>query len=120
MMELAFDITESFNQDMLLLSAAEKKVVKKQINNVSQSLLNGQTAFKENASIPYIFNLKGGLDSSLFMIRADNDHRIIAAIDDDPIFEKVSLTLFRVVDKNGAEKVYKEVGEDIYKKLGLL
>ncbi|MFI5139028.1 MAG: hypothetical protein ACHQIM_14490 [Sphingobacteriales bacterium] len=45
-MELAFDITESFNQDMLLLSASEKEVVKKQINLVSQSLLNGQTAFK--------------------------------------------------------------------------
>jgi hypothetical protein len=119
-MELAFDITESFNRDMLLLSASEKEVVKKQINLVSQSLLNGQTAFKENSSIPYIFNLKGGLDSSLFLIRADKDHRIIAAVDDDPIFEKVSLTLFRIVDKKGAETVYREVGEDIYKKLGLL
>jgi hypothetical protein len=119
-MELAFDITESFKNDMLLLSADEKEVVKQQINHVSQSLLNGQTAFKENSSIPYIFNLKGGLDSSLFMIRADEDHRIIAAVDDDPIFERVSLTLFRVVNKNGAENIYREVGEDIYKKLGLL
>jgi hypothetical protein len=54
------------------------------------------------------------------MIRADEDHRIIAAVDDDPIFERVSLTLFRVVNKNGAENIYREVGEDIYKKLGLL
>jgi hypothetical protein len=90
------------------------------INAVSQSLLNGKTAFKENSSIPYIFNLKGGLDSSLFLTKADRDHRIIAAVDEDPIFDKISLTLFRIVNKNTAEKVYREVGEDIYTKLGIL
>lgn len=119
-MELEFDITKSFNEDMSQLSSAQREQIGEQINVVSQSLLNGQTAFKENSSIPYIFNLKGGLDSSLFLIRADNDHRIVAAVDEDPIFDKISLTLFRIVDKDIAETVYKEVGEDIYKKLGIL
>jgi mRNA-degrading endonuclease RelE of RelBE toxin-antitoxin system len=119
-MELEFDITQSFNQDIKRLSSAQRKNIEKQINFVSQSLLNGQTAFKENSSIPYIFNLKGGLDSSLFLIKADQDHRIVAAVDEDPIYDKISLTLFRLVDKNKAESVYKEVGEELYKKSGIL
>lgn len=119
-MELEFDITRAFNEDMSHLSSDQKEKIGEQINVVSQSLLNGKTTFKENSSIPYIFNLKGGLDSSLFLIKADRDHRIIAAVDEDPIFDKILLTLFRIVDNNDAENVYKEVGKDIYTKLGIL
>lgn len=119
-MKLEFDITQSFNEDISELSDLQIEAVKKQINFVSQSLLNGQTAFKENSSIPYIFNLKDGLDSSLFLIRIDKDKRIVASVDEDPIFDKISLTLFRLVDKNQAENVYKQVGKDLYSKLGIL
>lgn len=119
-MELEFDITQSFNQDIARLSSSQRENIEKQINIVSQSLLNGKTAFKENSSIPYIFNLKGGLDSSLFLIRVDADNRMVAAVDEDPIFDKISLTLFRLVNKDKAEIVYKEVGEEIYSKLGIL
>jgi hypothetical protein len=119
-MELEFDITQSFSEDISRLSFPQRKNIEKQIDFISQSLLNGKTAFKENSSIPYIFNLKGGLDSSLFLIRADEDNRIIAAVDEDPIFDKISLTLFRLIDKNKAESIYKEVGEELYKKSGIL
>ena len=119
-MELNVDITHSFSEDMSYLSPAERETITTKINVVSQSLLNGKTDFKENSSVPYIFNLKGGLESSLFLIRTDQDYRIIAAVDEDPIFDKISVTLFRLVDKKKSEKIYKEVGEDIYKRLGIL
>ncbi|MEX8549402.1 MAG: hypothetical protein V5804_17510 [Mucilaginibacter sp.] len=119
-MELEFDITKPFDEDMARLSSAKREKIGNQIDIVSQSLLNGQTAFKENSSVPYIFNLKGGLESSLFLIKVDADNRIVAAVDEDPIFDKISLTLFRLIDKNKAENVYKEVGEEIYSKLGIL
>lgn len=119
-MELEFDITQSFNEDIAHLSSTQRENIREQINIVSQSLLNGKTVFKENSSILYIFNLKGGLDSSLFLIRVDQDNRVIAAVDEDPIFDKISLTLFRIVNKDKAEKIYKEVGEEIYSKLGIL
>ncbi len=119
-MEIEFDITQPFNEDVSKLSDLQREKVTNQINKISQSLLNGQTAFKENSSIPYIFNLKGGLDSSLFLIRVDQDKRVVAAVDEDPIFNKISLTLFRLIDNNQAENVYKEVGEALYSKLGIL
>ncbi len=119
-MELEFDITQSFSDDMGTLSERERSVVADQINLVSKSLLNGQTEFKENSSIPYIFNLKDGLDSSLYVIKADEDHRMIVSVDEDPVFDKISLTLFRLVGKESAEDVYKEIGENIYKGSGIL
>jgi len=94
--------------------------VKDKINLVSKSLMNGKTVFLENSSIPYLFNLKGGFESSLFLIKADQNNSIVASVDEDPIFDKISLTLFRLVDKNKAEQVYKEVGDEIYKKAGIL
>jgi len=119
-MELEFDITQSFSDDMANLSEQERGMIINQINLVSASLLNGQTAFKENSSIPYIFNLKFGLDSSLYVVKADQNNRIILAVDEDPIFDKISLTFFRLVDEADVEKIYKETGMHIYKGLGIL
>ena len=119
-MELEFDITQSFSDDMALLPSAQKERISAQINLVSKSLLNGQTAFRENSSIPYIFPLKDGLDSSLFVVKADDDKRMILAVDEDPVFDKISLTFFRLVEKSIAERIYKEVGQAIYKLSGIL
>ena len=119
-MELEFRITESFDQDMKGLSTDNQNKIKDKINFFSGSLLNGKATFMQNASMPYIFNLKGGLDSSLYLVRVDEDTRVIATVDDDPIFDKVSLTLFRLVNNKDAERVYKEVGEKLYKSNGVL
>jgi len=119
-MELEFDITQSFSNDMDHLPVGQRQNVSDQINLVSKSLLNGQTAFKENSSVPYIFNLKHGFDSSLYVVKADQNNRMIISIDEDPVFDKISLTFFRLVDKNEAEKTYKEVGENIYRGSGIL
>ncbi len=119
-MKLEFDITQSFSDDIGSLPKAQRKKIEEQINLVSKSLLNGQTEFKQNSSIPYIFNLKGGLESSLYVVRADQDNRMIVAVDEDPVFDKISLTFFRLVNKREAENTYKKVGEDIYKRLGIL
>jgi hypothetical protein len=119
-MELEYRITQSFDMDMQGLSADEQNKIKDKINFVSGSLLNGKSAFMQEASMPYIFNLKGALDSSLFLVRLDENNRMIASVDDDPIFDKVSLTLFRLVNLKDAEKIYKEVGEQLYKSNGVL
>lgn len=95
-------------------------MIKNEINLVSGSLLNGRGSFMEKASMPYIFNLKNGLDSSLYVVRINDKIRMVAAVDDDPIFDKVSLTMFRLVNGDEAEQAYKETGEQLYKSLGVL
>lgn len=119
-MHLEFDITQSFNEDLSHLSEDERNKIKDQINFVSSSLLNGKDAFFANASKPYLFNLKNGFESSLYVIKAHDNKRIVAAVDEDPLFDKLSFTLFRIVDKESSEQAYKEIGETIYKELGIL
>lgn len=119
-MQLEFDITQSFSDDMAHLTSSQRSNIVSQINLVSKSLLNGRTEFTRNSSIPYLFNLKGGMDSSLYLVRADEDKRMVVAVDEDPVFDKISLTFFRLIDKSKAEETYKKVGEEIYKELGIL
>lgn len=119
-MNLEFLITESFDNDIKQLPAAQQNRIRNEINLVSGSLLNGRTCFMEKASIPYIFNLKGGLESSLYTVKVGDEKKMVVAVDDDPIFNKVSLTMFRLVNDDDAEKVYKEVGEQLYKSIGVL
>jgi len=35
----------------------------------------------QKASMPHIINLKGGLDSSLYLVQVDEDKKMIAAVD---------------------------------------
>ena len=119
-MELEFNITQSFDDDIKGLSTDQQHKIKQDINFVSGSLLNGKAAFMEKASMPHLFNLKGGLDSSLYLVHVDEGKSMIVAVDDDPIFDKVSLTLFRLVEDKVADQVYKEVGEKLYKSIGIL
>lgn len=119
-MQLEFRVTEAFDKDMNGLPIKQRSKIKKGINLVSNSLLNGRTSFMEKASMPYIFNLKGGLDSSLYLVKVDDEKKMVVAVDDDPIFNKVSLTMFRLVNDTDAEITYKEVGEKLYKSIGVL
>ncbi len=119
-MNLEFLITEGFDNDIKKLPEAQQNRIKDEINYVSGSLLNGRSSFMEKASMPYIFNLKGGLDSSLYVVKVDEDKKMVVAVDDDPIFNKVSLTMYRLVDENDAEQIYKEAGEQLYKSIGVL
>ena len=119
-MNLEFLITESFDNDIKRLPEAQQNRIKDEINHVSGSLLNGRSFFMEKASMPYIFNLKGGLDSSLYVVKVDEDKKMVVAVDDDPVFDKVSLTMYRLVDESDADQVYKEVGEQLYKSIGIL
>jgi len=119
-MKLEFLITESFDNDIKRLSAVQRNKIKDEINLISGSLLNGRTSFMKKASMPFIFNLKGDLDSSLYVVKIDAEKRLVVAVDDDPIFDKISLTMFRLVNDDDAEKAYKEIGEQLYKSIGVL
>lgn len=58
--------------------------------------------------MPYIFHIKGGLDSSLYVVKVDDNKKMVVAVDDDPIFDKLSLTMYRLVDYNEAEQTYSD------------
>ena len=119
-MELLFESTDKFEHDMAQLAPGAKEQVVAQLNQVSASLLNGRGAFLASAYKPYLFNL-GKLDSSLYVMRISEAQHAVVAVDDDPLFDNVTLTLFRLVaGQEAADAAYKSVGNELYREQGLL
>ena len=119
-MELVVEHTKEYKEDIRQVTVEERKVIDTKISAMAGSLLNGKTAFFDQASKPYIFKLKHGAESSLYVLRVGNNQRAIASVDEDPLFDKINLTLYRLVDRDKADEVYKEVGTGIYNSENLM
>jgi hypothetical protein len=99
---------------------AKKNEIRKKIFVMADSLLNGKKAFLKHTSKPYIFKLKYGAESSLYVLHLDNNERAIVSVDEDPLFNKVHFTLYRLVDAGNANAAYKIVGEQLYRSENLM
>ena len=60
-------------------------------------------------------HLKGGLSSSLYSLRAGRDLGLILAVDDDPIFGQILVTLFRVVRHGEVDRSYRSIAHLLYR-----
>lgn len=61
-----------------------------------------------------------GLDeyeSSLYVLKASQKIRVILSIDEDPIFNRVVLTLFRAVRHDDLDAAQKDIAESLYQGL---
>jgi hypothetical protein len=68
-------------------------------------LPNDRAGFFKHATRPVVPVLRSKLQSSLYSIRAARDIRVLATIDDDPLFDRIIVTLLRVVRKKNIDKV---------------
>ena len=64
---------------------------------------------------PVQIQLKGGLGSSLYSLRAGRDIRLILTVDDDPVFGQTLATLFRVVQHDELERAYRSIAQLLYR-----
>ncbi|SPE34317.1 hypothetical protein SBA6_360001 [Candidatus Sulfopaludibacter sp. SbA6] len=71
-------------------------------------------SFFARAQRPLPIHLKGGLSSSLYSLRAGRDIRLIAAVDDDPVFGQTLVTLFRAVRHDQVERSYRSIAHLLY------
>ncbi|EDN65346.1 conserved hypothetical protein [Beggiatoa sp. PS] len=62
-------------------------------------------------------NLINDYESTLYSLKVNESIRIILTVDEDPIFEQVIFTLFRVVKKSLASEAYHDVAQLIYTEL---
>lgn len=81
---------------------------------------NGKSFFNKNVYQPYQFNLKNNLESSLYISKISQSLRLTLSIDEDPLFNKLDVTLFDITDKNKEEYRFKKIGEHLYRSENLL
>ena len=58
-----------------------------------------------------------GYESSLYVLRVSQKLRVILAVDEDPIFDQVIFTLYRVVKRDNLDKEYQGIAESLYQEL---
>ncbi len=113
-MDVLIESTRDFEQDLEQFSNTEKfKIIKKLNSYVELLSIDKNLFYKHSAQLRNI-RLKENYDSSIYSLRINENLRIILTIDDDPIFERTVITLFRAVKAKDAAKAYNSVAETLY------
>jgi hypothetical protein len=106
--------TPAFTRDFDRLPTVDQARVQRTLELLYLLIRTDETGLQARLARPMVPVLKRGLESSLRTARVGNDIRIILAVDEDPIFEQVLVTLLRVVRHKDLKKAFGSVAERLY------
>jgi Txe/YoeB family toxin of Txe-Axe toxin-antitoxin module len=113
-MDILIESTKDFEQDLEQFNNRDKFKIIKKLNRYVELLSIDKTLFYKNSTQLINIPLKENYDSSIYSLRINEKIRIILTIDDDPIFERTVITLFRAVKAEEAPEAYNSVAETLY------
>jgi hypothetical protein len=113
-MEIVIRRTALFEKDLKKFSSSEKAKVDQYIQRTAELFANDKEAFYRRVYRPAIPVLKRGFESSLYVIRAGTDIRVILAADDDPLFDQTIVTLLSVTRHDGIGRAFERVARLLY------
>lgn len=114
-MEIVVESTEKFEKDIANYTKKEKTNIVEKINHHISLLSNNHQAFYQNIhQIPLNLSNLPEDECSLYVMKINSGLRVIFTVDEDPIFEKKIVTLFRVVKKVNLEQTYSSIAESLY------
>lgn len=113
-MDIVFESAVEFEQDLKIYSEAEQSLILQQLHEYSSLLLTDKSCRERKLHQFYSFEFKENYGSSLYSFIVNYYLRVILTIDEDPLFNRVVITLFRVTDIQNVARIYQQVGESIY------
>ncbi|BFM02995.1 hypothetical protein Psyaliredsea_16420 [Psychrobacter alimentarius] len=116
-MEIKFDITRPFEKDLRKLGVKEKERVSEAINKYAATFDTQLDIPNEHVYRPHKINMPRGLESSLYVLRASSQIRVILSIEEDPLFDQKIVTLFRVVKHNDMNRAFNSIAESLYQQV---
>lgn len=115
-MELLFQETKSFEKDLTQLPEKLKEKVINSINEQSLYFAEKQIANPKKIKRLVQSNPCLNSESSLYELKVDLKTRVILSIDDDPLFDQVIFTLYRVVSPKDFQVALKNISEALYQR----
>ena len=116
-MDIVIESTKSFEKNLAQLSESDKTAVVQNINNCAQLFTTQRTdVYRRLKRLRLPLDLNG-YESSLYVLRVSQKLRVILAVDEDPIFDQVIFTLYRVVKRDNLDKEYQGRAESLYQEL---
>lgn len=116
-MEIIFESTEEFEQDLKLFSEAEQLMIIQQVHDCAPLLLTDSSTRERRLHQFHSFKLAYNFESTLYSFIVNYYLRVILCFDEDPLLDRTLVTLFRVVERSKAPLVYQQIGESIYQKI---
>ena len=120
-MELIYESTAGFEEDMARLDASERKGVVAAVNE--RGLLfhsKKRRAFYKGLTQPVKIRLRHDWENGYYLMPVGENLRVMIAAEDDPIFDRTLVTLMRVVPTDDATAVFKDMSQRYYRAEGLL
>ena len=96
-------------------SQKEQDEIIKKTEYLGELYITDRAEFYRNAHQPVFFKLNNKFDSSLYYFRIKRDLKMIASVDEDPIFESVTITLLSVFKDGHIEKNFKSAAQSFYR-----
>ncbi len=119
-MKILFNSARQFENDVKKFSSTQRETIINSINQTGQMLLVNKSAFFRKVYRPQKIYLNNGFNSSLYAFKVDANIRVILAVDTDPIYDQIIVSLLRVVQREDLNKTFNSVANSLYKNLSLL
>ena len=116
-MELQFDITRRFEKDLKRLTSKDQDRVAASIDKYASIFDIERGDPTRHIYQPHKILLPEGLDSSLYVLRATDQIRVVLTIEDDPLFGRKVVTLIRVVKHDELDRAFNSITESLYQHL---
>jgi mRNA-degrading endonuclease RelE of RelBE toxin-antitoxin system len=114
-MEIVFEATKDFETDLRRVGETARRSIVDQLNTQAQFLLKEPGEFYRATLRPHKVQLREGFESTLYVLKTGQDFRVIMTVDDDPIFQQIVITLFRVVKHEEMGTAYRELTDLLYR-----
>jgi len=112
--DILIESTRNFEQDLERLSNEEKAITVKRINDCASLFPTRKVDVYRKLRRLSLLSGLNGYESSLCTLKVSQKLRVILAVDEDPIFGQVIFTLFRVVEHDDIDTVYRGIAESLY------
>lgn len=113
-METLIESTRRFEKDLKKLDSRDRDRVIKAINDcVAWVEAEGIRPSGQLLELKIDSHIQG-YDSSLYLLKATRENRVILSIDDDPVFGQVIFTLFRIFPVDKLEENLRGLVESMY------
>jgi hypothetical protein len=112
--DIVIESTNNFEKDLSNLTEGDKERVIQEINRcVELFSVRKVDVYHQlhQLSLPLVLD---GYDSSLYVLKVSQSLNVILTVDEDPIFGQFIFTLFRAIQYDNLDKVYKSVAEALY------
>ncbi len=113
-MDTAFLEDQRFAAEVRRLSSVDRQRVYATIEKLAKSAVSNRESFQRKLQPSRRIRLGDKLQSTLYVARVGPKLRLLFTLDDDPLFDRIMVTLFRLVKADDVDKAYHQVAQSLY------